>query len=159
VRTGAIEIGLAGTATELLSPDVELRPVARQRFIVLAAPDGTLRPGRGVRLEELAGFTAIVAPPGTRARQLADEVREGGVPLRIGVEVAHREAVLPFVLQDAGVAVVTEAWADLARGAGLLVRDLDPPQYLHIGLLSRRAPLTPGSPGLSRLRPALNPVR
>jgi hypothetical protein len=31
VRTGAVEIGLAGTATELLSPDVELRPVARQR--------------------------------------------------------------------------------------------------------------------------------
>lgn len=145
VRTGAVEIGLAGTATELLSPDVELCPVARQRFIVLAPPDGTLRPGRGVRLEELAGFTAIVAPPGIRARQLVDEVRERGVPLRIGVEAAHREAVLPLVLQGAGVAVVTEAWADLARGAGALVLDLEPPQYLHIWLLSRRAPLTPGA--------------
>jgi DNA-binding transcriptional LysR family regulator len=145
VRTGAVEIGVAGTATDLLSPDVEVRPVARQRFIVLAAPDGTLRPGRGVRLEERAGFTVIVAPAGTRAGQLADEVREGGVPLRIGVEVAHREAVLPLVLQDAGVAVVTEARADLARGAGALVLGLDPPQYLHIWLLSRRAPLTPGA--------------
>src|ERR1035441_109370 len=148
VRTGAAEIGLAGTAAELLSPDVEVHPVARQRFVVLAPPGGELRPGRGVRLEELAGFTAIVAPPGTRARQLVDEVRERGVPLRIGVEAAHREAVLPLVLQGAGVAVVTAARADLARGAGALVLDLEPPQYLHIWLLSRRAPLTPG-PGRS----------
>jgi DNA-binding transcriptional LysR family regulator len=100
--------------------------------------------GRSQRRAQLP-FTAIVAPPGTRARQLVDEVRERGVPLRIGVEAAHREAVLPLVLQGAGVAVVTAAWADLARGAGALVLDLEPPQYLHIWLLSRRAPLTPGA--------------
>jgi DNA-binding transcriptional LysR family regulator len=145
VRTGAVEIGLAGTAAELLSADVEVHAVARQRFVVLAPPDGTLRPGRGVRLADLAGLTAIVAPPGTRARQLVDEVRDRGVPLRIGVEAAHREAVLPLVRQGAGVAVVTEAWTDLARGAGVVVLDLEPPQYLHISLLSRRAPLTPGA--------------
>jgi len=145
VRTGAAEIGLAGTAAELLSADVEVHDVARQRFVVLAPPDGELSPGRAVQLAELAGLTAIVAPPGTRARELVDEARERGVPLRIGVEAAHREAVLPLVRQGAGVAVVTEAWADLARGAGVLVLDLEPPQYLHISLLSRRAPLTPGA--------------
>jgi DNA-binding transcriptional LysR family regulator len=145
VRTGAAEIGLAGTAAELLSADVEVHDVARQRFVVLAPPDGELSPGRAVQLAELAGLTAIVAPPGTRARELVDEARERGVPPRIGVEAAHREAVLPLVRQGAGVAVVTEAWADLARGAGVLVLDLEPPQYLHISLLSRRAPLTPGA--------------
>jgi DNA-binding transcriptional LysR family regulator len=145
VRTGAVEIGLAGTAAELLAADVKVHPVARQRFVVLAPPDAGLRLGCGVRMEELAGSTAIVAPPGTRARELVDEVRERGVPLRIGVEAAHREAVLPLVRQGAGVAVVTEAWTDLARGAGVLVLDLEPPQYLHISLLSRRAPLTPGA--------------
>jgi hypothetical protein len=41
--------------------------------------------------------------------------------------------------------VVTAARADLARGAGALVLDLEPPQYLHSWLLSRRAPLTPGA--------------
>jgi DNA-binding transcriptional LysR family regulator len=75
--------------------------------------------------------TMIGAPPGTRARQLADEVRERGVPLRIGVEAAHREAVLPLVLQGAGVAVVTAARADLARGAGALVLDLEPLNRLN----------------------------
>jgi DNA-binding transcriptional LysR family regulator len=145
VRTGAVEIGLAGTAGELHSSGVEVRTVARQRFVLLAPPDGRLRPGRGVTLDEMAGLTAIVAPPGTRARQLVDELRERGVPVRIGVEAAHREAVLPLVLQGTGVAVVTEAWADLARRAGTLVLDLEPPHYLHISLLSRRAPLTPGA--------------
>ena len=145
VRTGAVEIGLAGTATELRSPDVVVHPVARQRFVLLAPPGGPLPPGRAVTLDDLAGLTAIVAPPGTRARELVDELRERGVPVRIGVEAAHREAVLPLVVQGTGVALVTQAWADLARGAGALVLDLEPPQYLHISLLSRRAPLTPGA--------------
>ena len=61
------------------------------------------------------------------------------------VEAAHREAVLPLVLQGTGVALVTQAWPDLARSAGAMVLDLEPPQYLHIWPLSRRAPLTPGA--------------
>ena len=145
VRTGAAEIGLAGTTSELHSPDVMVHPAGRQRFVLLAPPDGPLRPGRAVTLEDMAGKTAIVAPNGTRARQLVDELRERGVPVRIGVEAAYREAVLPLVLQGTGVALVTEAWADLARGAGALVLDLEPPQYLHVSLLARRAPLTPGA--------------
>jgi DNA-binding transcriptional LysR family regulator len=145
VRSGAVEIGLAGTASQLHSPDVAVHPAGRQRFVLLAPPGGPLRPGRTVTLDDLAGLTAIVAPPGTRARQLVDELRERGVPVRIGVEAAHREAVLPLVLQGTGVALVTQAWADLARGAGALILDLEPPQYLHIWLLSRRAPLTPAA--------------
>jgi DNA-binding transcriptional LysR family regulator len=145
VRTGAAEIGLAGTATALHSPDVVVYPMARQRFVLLAPPDGPLRPGRAVTLDDLAGLSVIAAPQGTRARQLVDDLCESGVPVRIGVEAAHREAVLPLVVQGIGVALLTQAWADLARGAGALVLDVEPPQYLHISLLSRRAPLTPGA--------------
>ncbi|MCX4834297.1 MULTISPECIES: LysR family transcriptional regulator [unclassified Streptomyces] len=145
VRTGAVEIGLAGTATELHSPDVEVHAVARQRFVVLAPPDGPLPPGRAVALEDLAGLTAIVAPRGTRARQLFDELQERGVPVRYGVEAGHREAILSLVLQGTGIAVLTEAWADLARKAGALVLDLEPPEYLHVSLVCRSAPLTPGA--------------
>jgi DNA-binding transcriptional LysR family regulator len=96
-------------------------------------------------LDDLSGLTVIVASPGTRARQLVDELRECGIPVRMGVEAAHREAVLPLVLQGTGVALVTQAWADLARGAGAMVLDLKPSQHLHIWLLSRRAPLSPGA--------------
>ncbi|MGD0556162.1 MAG: hypothetical protein ABSA93_14420 [Streptosporangiaceae bacterium] len=53
--------------------------------------------------------------------------------------------MLPLVLQGTGVAVMTQAWADLARSAGARVLDLEPPQYLNIWLLSRRAPLTPAA--------------
>jgi DNA-binding transcriptional LysR family regulator len=147
VRTGAVEIGLVGTATAMHSCDVQVHAVARQRFVVLAPPGGPLPQGRPVSLEDLAGLTAIVAPRGTRARQLLDELRDRGVPLRFGVEAAHREAVLPLVVQGTGVAVATEAWADLAQGAGALVLELDPREYLHISLLTRRAPLTPGAQG------------
>jgi DNA-binding transcriptional LysR family regulator len=143
VRTGAVEIGLAGTASELRSAEVTVHPAGQQRFVLLAPPGGPLPPGRAVTLDDLAGLTAIAAPPGTRARQLVDEARARGVPIRIGVEAAHRETVLPLVIQGTGVAVVTQAWADLARGAGALVLDLEPPQYLHICLLSRRGPLSP----------------
>lgn len=145
VRSGAVEIGLAGTATELCLAGIDVHPLLRQRFVVLAPPGGRLQPGCAVTLAELAGLTAIVAPQGTRARQLVDELGERGVPVRIGVEAAHRGAVLPLVVQGTGVAIMTDAWADLARGAGALVLDLEPPQYLHISLLSRRAPLTSGA--------------
>ncbi|WP_405667236.1 LysR family transcriptional regulator [Streptomyces sp. NBC_01166] len=145
VRTGAVEIGLAGTATELHSPDVEVHAVARQRFVVLAPPDGPLPPSRTVALKDLAGLTAIVAPRGTRARQLLDDLQERGVAVRYGVEAGHREAILPLVLQGTGVAVVTEVWAGLARSAGALALDLEPPEYLHVSLVSRRGPLTPGA--------------
>jgi len=145
VRTGTVEIGLAGTATELRLPGIQVHSIVRQRFVVLAPPGGRLPPECTVALEDLAGLTAIVAPHGTRARQLIDELRERGVPVRIGVEAAHREAVLPLVLQGTGFAIMTEAWAGLARGAGARVLGLEPPQYLHISLLSRCAPLTSGA--------------
>ncbi len=145
VRTGAVEIGLAGTAKELHSPDVQVHAIERQRFVVLSPPDGPLPAGRAVALEDLAGLTAIVAPRGTRARQLLDELQERGVPVRYGVEAGHRESILSLVLQGTGVAVLTEAWAGLARSAGALVLDLEPPEYLHVSLVARRAPLTPGA--------------
>jgi DNA-binding transcriptional LysR family regulator len=145
VRTGAAEIGLAGTAGELRSGGVQVYPVARHRFVLLAPPSGPPHGGPVVSLEDLAGLTAVVAPCGTRARELIEELRRRDVPVRIGVETAHREAVLPLVLQGAGVAIMTEAWADLARDAGARVLDLEPEQYLHIWLLCRRAPLTPGA--------------
>jgi DNA-binding transcriptional LysR family regulator len=142
VRTGAVEIGLVGTAGPLRSPYVVVHPVGRQRFVLLAPPGDPLRLGRAVTLDDLAGLTVVAAPPGTRARQLIEELIERGIPVRIGVEAAYREAVLPLVLQGTGVALVTEAWADLARGVGALVLDVEPPQYLYLWLLSRRAPLT-----------------
>lgn len=145
VRTGSVEIGIVGTAAPLRSTEVRVLPVERQRFVVLAPPDGPLTPGRATTLDELAGMTIVVAPPGTRARQLLQELRDRGVPVHFGVEVAHREAILPLVLQGTGVAVVTDAWAPLARAAGALVLDLEPAEHLHISLVTRRAPLTPGA--------------
>ena len=156
VHTGAVEIGLAGTDGELRAPGVAVRRVERQRFVLLAPPGGPLRPGRPVRMEDLAELTAIVAPPGTRARELVDRARERGIAIRIGVQAAHREAVLPLVVGGAGVALVTRAWAELARGAGALVLDLEPPQYLQIFLLSRQAPLSPAAQAfLDSVSPAL----
>jgi DNA-binding transcriptional LysR family regulator len=77
VRTGAVEIGLAGTASELRSAEVTVHPAGQQRFVLLAPPGGPLPPGRAVTLDDLAGLTAIAAPPGTRARQLVGAPRDG----------------------------------------------------------------------------------
>lgn len=145
VRSGRTELGLLGTAEPLADARVVVRPVGRQRFVLVCPADGPFAPGSVVRPEDLAGQRMIVGQPGTGMRRVVDEIRAGGVELTEVVETEHREAVLPLVLSGVGIAVLAESWAPLATRAGALVLPLEPARCLHVALVSGRAEPTPAA--------------
>lgn len=145
VHTGVTEIGLLAAMTPPSSADLTVHPIERHRFVLVAPPGGPFAPGTPVTGDRLAGQRVIAGQHGTGMRQVVENLRADGVDLTVAVETEHREAILPLVLKGVGVAVLTEAWTPLAERAGALVLDLEPPSYLHVALVSRKARLTPAA--------------
>ncbi|MEV4535054.1 LysR family transcriptional regulator [Asanoa sp. NPDC049518] len=65
------------------------------------------------------------------------------VVMRPAVRSAHREAIVPLVLAGAGVAFVSDRYAQEAAACGAVVRRLDPPIDVTYGLLFRKGALAP----------------
>ncbi|WP_243795341.1 LysR family transcriptional regulator [Saccharopolyspora gloriosae] len=146
VRGGRSELGLIGAAEDFALPGLRAHLVERQRFVVVTGPDGPWEPDRKVLgRTDLAGQRVITSPHGNRMRHVVDEIIALGVDLRIVVETAHREAILPLVLSGAGVTLLTEGWAEFARASGARVFDLEPAAELRISLIHRSAPLSPAA--------------
>ncbi len=145
VRVGAVELGVLGAAEQPAPPGMVVTPLATQRFVLVAARAEDLPAVREpVAPSALAGCRLIVGQPGTVMRRAADEiVRAAGC--RVAVEVEHREAVLPLVLEGVGVAVLSESWRRLALDAGAVVRDLDSAEVLHVCLVHRAGRLSPAA--------------
>ncbi|MFC6880425.1 MULTISPECIES: LysR family transcriptional regulator [Actinomadura] len=137
VRTGAAELGLLATAGPLPEKEVTVHPVGRQRFVLVAAPDGPFPDKDRVACEELSGHRLIVGQSGTGMRAYVDGLSERGVEFAIAAETEHRVSLLPLVLAGVGVAVVTEAWRGMAEQAGARVLDIEPESSLDIALVSR----------------------
>jgi len=145
VRTGATELGLLSAWRLPVAADLRLHPLGRQRFVLVAPPDGPLRPDGPLPRAALSGHCLIVGEEGTGIRRLAEEIRAAVPDVAIAVESEHREAVLPLVLKGIGVGILAEAWRPLAERAGAVVLDLDPPAWLDLALVSRDGPLTPAA--------------
>ncbi|MEU6120814.1 LysR substrate-binding domain-containing protein [Streptomyces sp. NPDC047123] len=145
VRTGAAELGLAASGGPLPQKEVASLALARQRFVLVVPPGGPFAGRTGVACEELAGQRLIVGQPGTGMRAYVDALREQGIAFAVAAEIEHRVALLPLVLAGVGLAVVTEAWRDLARQAGAEVLDVEPATALQVGLISRHGPLSPAA--------------
>ncbi|MGW8530184.1 MULTISPECIES: LysR family transcriptional regulator [Nocardiopsidaceae] len=145
VRTGACELGVVATAGPLPEAGVRVRPLVRQAFVLLAPRDGPFREGEPVPAERLAGRRLIVGQQGSGMRRFVDDLVADGLEAHIAVETEDRLSVLPLVLAGSGLAVVTDAWRDLAERAGALVLDLVPTGHLDVALISRRGPLTAGA--------------
>jgi DNA-binding transcriptional LysR family regulator len=146
VRTGVTELGLLASTEPVPAKDVELTPMGRQRFVVIAPPDTAF--SRAVTWSDLKGQRMIVGQVGTGMRRLVDE---SGVDVFDVVESEHREAVLPLVLAGVGMAVLAESWAELAARAGAVVLDLEPAAYLHVALACRRGPCGPAAEAFKAL--------
>jgi len=145
VREGACELALVGSGDPLRAAGVQEHPVEVQKFILVAPPDHAFAGRERVHWSDLGGHRVIAAPTGSRQRHIVDRIRGSGIDLKIAVEAGHREAILPLVLNGAGVAVLTESWTRTARSGGAQVLDLDPPTWIRICLLNRDAPLTPAA--------------
>ncbi|MGP4020850.1 LysR family transcriptional regulator [Saccharopolyspora sp. 5N708] len=157
VREGACELGLVGTPGPLQPPGVDVLPLEDQAFVLVGAP-ADFPAGDPVPRTALGGTRLIVSPPGSKMRQIVDDILASGIDVRIVAEVAHRTSILPLVLQGVGLAVLPAAWAPLARRAGARTVRIDPPAHLHVALLSRAAPLTPAACAFLATARAYTPV-
>lgn len=140
VRTGVTELGLLASSDPIRAKEVELVPMGRQRFVIIAPPDTPFPPT--VTWRDIRGQRMVVGQVGTGMRRLVDE---SGVDVFDVVESEHREAILPLVLGGVGMAVLTESWATLAQRAGAVVLDLEPAAYLHVALACRRGRCSPAA--------------
>lgn len=150
VRGGRSELALIGAADDFAYPGLRAHTVQHERFVVVAGPDAPWE-GPVLHRAHLAGQPVVTVPAGNRMRHVVDEVIAGGVDLRIVVEIAHREAILPLVLRGVGIAVLTEGWSETARRSGARVYQLEPAAELRISLVHRTAPLTPAARGFLAL--------
>jgi DNA-binding transcriptional LysR family regulator len=121
-----------------------VREVGLHEAVALLPPGSPVPPRGRLTRASLASFPLIVAEPGTRLRALADEMSLDGLPVRIAAEVAHREAVIPLVLNGLGAAILPWSLARIAGRLGATVIGLDPPVISRV-LLVHRADLTPAA--------------
>jgi DNA-binding transcriptional LysR family regulator len=145
VRTGVTEVGLLASSGPVKAVGVALEDFGTQRFVLVAPPDWPVPAGGVVRREDLAGQRLVVGQVGTGMRGLVEDIRAEGVDLVAVVESEHREAILPLVLGGVGVAVLADSWAPLARQAGALVLDLEPPAHLRLALVWRAQSPSPAA--------------
>lgn len=145
VRQGAAELGLVGSSGPLHPPGLDALPLERQSMVLVGSSDSPFPAGDPVQPVDLAGARLVVSPRGSLMRDVVDQMLSDGVTLQVVAEVAHRTSILPMVLQGVGMAVLPAAWAPVARLAGAHAVPLDLPDRLHVALLSRQAPLTPGA--------------
>ncbi|WP_232666612.1 LysR family transcriptional regulator [Pseudonocardia sp. TRM90224] len=153
LRAGTAELGLVAVPNgPLREPGFRVEPVETQSFVVVARSAADLPQGDGpVRPEDLAGLRLVVGQRGTGMRRVADAVLATNGTSRIAVEIEHREALLPLVLAGAGVAVVADSWAPLARSAGLVVRPLATEEVLHVSLVGPASRASPAAEAFLRV--------
>lgn len=144
VLSGACELGLVGALEQPYPATLAAHRLGRQEMVLLAPADTRLPTDRPLAAGDLDGQRLLVSPPGSVMRLVADELCAGST-MRIAVEVEHRSAILPLVLAGVGVAVVSSAWADLARTAGAQVCRLQSTAAIQVDLIHRHTPLTPAA--------------
>ena len=101
---------------------------------------------RPLGARDLAQTPLVVSPPGTSTRMLLEQALAAvGVTAQIAVQTAAREAIVPLVLAGAGAALLPTAQAKEAQRRGAVVRRARPPITRIVGLVHRRAALSPAA--------------
>src|SRR5581483_5083077 len=137
VRSGRAELGLG----ELPVQGLITVPLGDQELFAI----GRSLPASLPRAA-LGRMPLILTPPGTSTRRVVDEAL-GHEPV-VAVEVDQREAIVPLVLEGAGVGFVPRAQARAAAAQGASVARVTPRLIRTIGLLHRTAMLSPAGMAL-----------
>jgi DNA-binding transcriptional LysR family regulator len=145
LRRGRAELGL--TELPVAGDDLVTLTLGHQELVVVTPPTPAPEVSEpAVRPEELAALPLIATPEGASLRHLVDEALAAvGLEARVVVVAATREAIVPLVLAGAGAAVLPRALAAAAAAQGAGVRPLAPALGREIGLVHRRAPLSPAA--------------
>lgn len=155
VRSGRAELGLTDITTG--GAGLVRIDLFRQQIVAVSPPDTT--PGdMTLTSAALARLPLIVTPPGTSTRRLLDwTLTRDGLEPNIAVEINYREAIIPLVLAGAGTSLLPQRIAAQAAAQGAVVRRLRPALTRRIGLLHRRARLSPAGEAMVHLaRTTLN---
>jgi LysR family transcriptional regulator, carnitine catabolism transcriptional activator len=140
---GRSELGLAelpvvgsGLVTEALAV----------QDVLAVRPPGSPSIAHGMAVSELAGVPLVTTPIGTSSRALVERaLARASVAPVVAVETGQREALLPLVLAGAGTALLPRPLAEEAARRGAVVGELRPPLRRTVGLLYRRAQLSPAA--------------
>ncbi|GGK80268.1 LysR family transcriptional regulator [Ornithinimicrobium pekingense] len=144
VRSGTCELGLVGALAAPYPSSIEVHTLGRQEMVLIAHPDAGLPDDHALRPAELDGRRLVVSPPGSVMRQMADRLMSAST-MTVVVEAEHRSAILPLVLAGVGVAVLSSAWAPLARRSGAAVLRLADTMHLQVDVIHRPGTLTPAA--------------
>ena len=143
VRTGACEVGILGSPSDVRAPELEVVALESQPLILISGAGANTPDAPVIERSELSGLRLIVSQHGSLMRTLVDEVLASGVDATIAAEVAHRTSILPMVLSGFGQAVMPSSWAPSARQAGARIHRIVPESYLHVAAVCRKTHLTP----------------
>ncbi|MEU7558331.1 LysR family transcriptional regulator [Streptomyces eurythermus] len=146
---GRAEVGLVYLPLD--TDGIVVRPLAEHEIMAVFPPDGPPPPDP-LPVRWLAGRETVGVTGHSRRRALVgDHLTAHGVRLRVTVEVAHREMVVPLVLAGAGMSFLAGTAARWAAGQGARVRRLDPPLRQWYGLAYVPGRLSPAARALAGL--------
>ncbi|MFG2928232.1 LysR family transcriptional regulator [Streptomyces achromogenes] len=146
---GRAEVGLAYLPLD--ADGIVVRALAEHE-IMAVFPPGEPSPPDPLPVRWLAGRETVGVTGHSRQRALVgDHLAAHGVRLRVTVEVAHREMVVPLVLAGAGMSFLAGKVARWAAGQGARVRRLDPPLRQRYGLVYVPGRLSPAARALAGL--------
>lgn len=145
VESGRCELGVGERSTRR---GLQWQRLDAEAF-VLVLPPGV--EGAEVSLDTLATVPVVAPPAGTPTRRALDDLcAHAGVRPRIVVEAEPRDALLPLVAAGVGAAVLPASSLPPVNPVGVTVVEL-PGRRRAIGLLCRKAPLTPAADALRRI--------
>ncbi len=158
VSDGSCELGAAHLP--LTGDQLTAHTLGVQELLFVLPPDTNVGVERPLGARDLAQTPLVVSPPGTSTRMLLEQALAAvGVTAKIAVQTAAREAIVPLVLAGAGAALLPTAQAKEAQRRGAVVRRARPPITRTVGLVHRRAPLSPAARVFLELATAENAPR
>jgi DNA-binding transcriptional LysR family regulator len=144
VSDGSCELGAAHLP--LTGDQLTAHTLGVQELLFVLPPDASAGAEPPLGARDLAQTPLVVSPPGTSTRMLLEQALAAvGVTPQIAVQTAAREAIVPLVLAGAGAALLPTTQACEAQRRGAIVRRARPPITRTVGLVHRRAPLSPAA--------------
>ena len=147
VADGRSEVGIADVDGQAAPAGLVARAIARQVFHVVCPADQPVsRTRKLLRIIDLDGLPIVTTPPGSSTRRVIDEAFDrAGLRPSIAVETAQREALLPLVLEGAGITLLPTTLARDAAARGALTFPIDPPVERVVSILHRDGLLSPAA--------------
>jgi LysR family carnitine catabolism transcriptional activator len=143
VRNGVVELGITERPADPAGLAVHR---AGEQDLVAIFPPGSRAPTEPYPLNALVEWPLVVTPPGTSSRRILEEgLGRWAARLRIAVETAQRDAIIPLVLGGAGASVLPLPVARTAESFGAVIARTRPRLVRPVTLIHRQSPLSPAA--------------